>query len=184
MPGNAARASVVQTEADEQRYAKLVSNGWASPQRYEQAKAALDTAEAQLASAEADARVAENEATYLILVADADGTVRANGEVVARFERPHLWSHGDPFLYEVDIRDQDDVVHSYVGFRTIEKRGRELFLNGENLRLAGVLDQGFWPGTVYRASDEQLRADVAAAKELGFNLARKHVKVEDPRWYT
>src|SRR5215217_6258092 len=71
----AARASYVQTEADEQRYAKLVSNGWASRQRYEQAKAALDTAEAQLATAEADARVSENEATYSILVADADGTV-------------------------------------------------------------------------------------------------------------
>ncbi|MGC1563107.1 MAG: efflux RND transporter periplasmic adaptor subunit [Bradyrhizobium sp.] len=71
----AARASVVQTEADEQRYAKLVSDGWASRQRYEQAKAALDTAEAQLASAEADARLAENEATYSVLVADADGTV-------------------------------------------------------------------------------------------------------------
>jgi RND family efflux transporter MFP subunit len=71
----AARASVVQTEADEQRYAQLVSNGWASRQRYEQAKAALDTAAAQLASAEADARVAENEATYSVLVADADGTV-------------------------------------------------------------------------------------------------------------
>src|SRR2546423_1155210 len=71
----AARASYVQTEADERRYAKLVSDGWASRQRYEQAKAALDTAEAQLASAEAAARVAENEATYSILVADADGTV-------------------------------------------------------------------------------------------------------------
>jgi RND family efflux transporter MFP subunit len=71
----AARASVVQTEADEQRYAKLVSSGWASRQRYEQAKAALDTAEAQLATAEADARVAENEATYSVLVADAGGTV-------------------------------------------------------------------------------------------------------------
>jgi RND family efflux transporter MFP subunit len=71
----AARASFVQTEADEQRYAKLVSSGWASRQRYEQAKAALDTAEAQLATAEADARVAENEATYSVLLADADGTV-------------------------------------------------------------------------------------------------------------
>ena len=71
----AARASVVQTDADEQRYAKLVSNGWASRQRYEQAKAALDTAEAQLAAAEAEARVAENQATYSVLVADADGTV-------------------------------------------------------------------------------------------------------------
>jgi RND family efflux transporter MFP subunit len=71
----AARASVVQTDADERRYANLVSNGWASRQRYEQAKAASDTAEAQLAAAEAEARVAENEATYSVLVADADGTV-------------------------------------------------------------------------------------------------------------
>src|SRR5215216_7781830 len=71
----AARASFVQTEADEQRYARLVSNGWASRQRYEQAKAALDTAQAQLAAAEAEARVAENEATYSVLVADADGMV-------------------------------------------------------------------------------------------------------------
>jgi RND family efflux transporter MFP subunit len=71
----AARASVVQTDADERRYTNLVSNGWASRQRYEQAKAASDTAEAQLAAAEAEARVAENEATYSVLVADADGTV-------------------------------------------------------------------------------------------------------------
>jgi len=71
----AARASVVQTSADERRYADLVSNGWASRQRYEQAKAALDTARAQLASAEANARVVENEAAYSVLVADADGTV-------------------------------------------------------------------------------------------------------------
>lgn len=71
----AARATVVQTDADEQRYASLVSKGWSSRQRYEQAKAASDTAKAQLAAAEAEARVAENEATYSILVADADGTV-------------------------------------------------------------------------------------------------------------
>jgi RND family efflux transporter MFP subunit len=71
----AARASVVQTGADERRYAELVSKGWATRQRYEQAKAASDTAEAQLAAAEAEARVAENEATYSVLVADADGTV-------------------------------------------------------------------------------------------------------------
>ena len=71
----AARASLVQTDADEQRYAKLVSDGWASRQRYEQARAASDTAKAQVASVEADAVVAENQATYSVLVADADGTV-------------------------------------------------------------------------------------------------------------
>jgi RND family efflux transporter MFP subunit len=71
----AARATVVQTDADERRYANLVNDGWTSRQRYEQAKAASDTANAQLAAAEAEARVAENQATYSILVADADGTV-------------------------------------------------------------------------------------------------------------
>ena len=83
----AARASFVQLEADERRYASLVNKGWVSRQRYEQAKAALDTAEAQLAAAEAEARVAENEATYSVLVADADGTVVETlgepGQVVA-----------------------------------------------------------------------------------------------------
>jgi RND family efflux transporter MFP subunit len=71
----AARASVVQTDADETRFANLVRKGWVPRQRYEQAKAALDTAQAQLATAEADARVAENEATYSVLGADVDGTV-------------------------------------------------------------------------------------------------------------
>jgi RND family efflux transporter MFP subunit len=83
----AARASAVQTQADEQRYTKLVSDGWVSRQRYEQAKAASDTAKAQLDAAEAEARVAENEATYSTLVADADGTVVETlgepGQVVA-----------------------------------------------------------------------------------------------------
>ncbi|BCH15455.1 hemolysin secretion protein D [Mesorhizobium sp. L-2-11] len=72
----AARAVLVQASADEKRYAVLVQKELAAtPQRYEQAKATLDTATAQLAAAEAEARVAENEATYAVLVADADGTV-------------------------------------------------------------------------------------------------------------
>jgi RND family efflux transporter MFP subunit len=71
----AARASAVQTDADERRYASLLNKGWVSRQRYEQAKAASDTAKAQLSAAEAEARVAENEAAYSVLVADADGTV-------------------------------------------------------------------------------------------------------------
>jgi len=71
----AARAIVVQAEPDERRYASLLKDGWVPHQRYEQAKATLDTARAQLAAAEAEARVAENEATYSVLMADADGTV-------------------------------------------------------------------------------------------------------------
>lgn len=72
----AAQAVLFQAQADEKRYAALVKNGSAAtPQRYEQAKAALDTASAQLAAAEADAEVAENAAAYTVLLADSDGTV-------------------------------------------------------------------------------------------------------------
>ncbi|TIO05705.1 efflux RND transporter periplasmic adaptor subunit [Mesorhizobium sp.] len=71
----AARAMVVQTEPDERRYASLLKDGFVPRQRYEQATAALDTAKAQLAAAAAEARVAENEAAYAVLLADADGTV-------------------------------------------------------------------------------------------------------------
>ncbi|MFS2176937.1 efflux RND transporter periplasmic adaptor subunit [Rhizobium pisi] len=84
----AARAVLIQAQADEKRYSALVKNGLAAtPQRYEQAKAALDTAAAQLAAAEADAEVAENEAAYTVLLADADGTIVQTlgdpGQVVA-----------------------------------------------------------------------------------------------------
>jgi RND family efflux transporter MFP subunit len=84
----AVRAVLVQSRADEKRYAVLVKDGLgATPQRYEQAKSALDTAQAQFDAAEADAKVAENQAAYSTLVADADGTVVATfgetGQVVA-----------------------------------------------------------------------------------------------------
>lgn len=84
----AARAVLVQAKADEKRYAALVRSGLAAtPQRYEQAKTALDTAAAQLAVAEAEAKVAENEATYTTLVADSHGTIVTTlgepGQVVA-----------------------------------------------------------------------------------------------------
>lgn len=72
---DAAEAAVVQARADERRYADGVARGWASRQRYEQARALLDTATARLSAAKADAEVAENAVTYSTLVADMDGTV-------------------------------------------------------------------------------------------------------------
>ncbi|MDX3929864.1 MAG: efflux RND transporter periplasmic adaptor subunit [Shinella sp.] len=97
----AARAVLAQASADEKRYAVLVKNGLAAtPQRYEQAKAVLDTAAAQLAAAEAEAKVAENEATYSVLVADADGTVVETlaepGQVVAAGQTVVRLAHAGP----------------------------------------------------------------------------------------
>jgi len=71
----AARAQLVQAEMDETRYSRLVADGWASKQRYEQAKSTADTARAQLEAARALAEVARNETRYAVLRADADGTV-------------------------------------------------------------------------------------------------------------
>ncbi|MDQ0393421.1 efflux RND transporter periplasmic adaptor subunit [Labrys monachus] len=97
----AARAVLTQASADEQRYAALVKGGLAAtPQRYEQAKATLDTAAAQLAAAEAEAKVTENEATYSVLVADADGTVIETlaepGQVVSAGQAVVRLAHAGP----------------------------------------------------------------------------------------
>ena len=97
----AARAVLVQASADEKRYAALVKGGLAAtPQRYEQAKAALDTAQAQLEVAEAESDVAANEATYSTLTAGADGTVVATlgepGQVVAAGQTVVQLAHAGP----------------------------------------------------------------------------------------
>ena len=96
----AAQATVVQLEADERRYGSLRNSGWVSRQRYEQAKAALDTAAARLAAAEAEAQVAENEMTYSVLLADADGTVVETlgepGQVVSAGQTVVRLAHAGP----------------------------------------------------------------------------------------
>jgi beta-galactosidase/beta-glucuronidase len=115
----------------------------------------------------------------------AGRTVRFADEVEVEVERPRLWSPEEPVLYDLELRTAGgDAVSSYTAFRTIEARGGEILLNGRPRRLRGVLDQGFWPDGIYTApTDAAIRADVEAAKALGFDLARMHVKVADPRWY-
>jgi RND family efflux transporter MFP subunit len=96
----AARAAAIQARADEVRYRQLVAAGWASRQRYDQAKATFDTAIAQLAAAEAQADVARNEAGYSLLLADADGTVVETlaepGQVVAAGQTVVKLAHAGP----------------------------------------------------------------------------------------
>ncbi|WKN42557.1 glycoside hydrolase family 2 protein [Tunicatimonas pelagia] len=108
---------------------------------------------------------------------------------------PKLWSPDSPFLYDltVELTDADgnvvDKIESYFGMRkiSVEKADdgyNRLFLNNEPLFQLGPLDQGFWPDGLYTApSDAALKYDVEATKQMGFNMARKHVKVEPARWY-
>jgi RND family efflux transporter MFP subunit len=96
----AARAAAIQASADEVRYRQLAADGWASRQKYEQVKAAFDTAAAQLAAAEAQADVARHEAGYSLLLADADGTVVETlaepGQVVAAGQTVVKLAHAGP----------------------------------------------------------------------------------------
>jgi len=96
----AARALAAQARADEARYRQLTADGWVSRQRYDQAKAAIDSAEAQQAAAEAQADVARNEAGYSRLLADADGTVVETlaepGQVVAAGQTVVKLAHAGP----------------------------------------------------------------------------------------
>jgi len=100
---------------------------------------------------------------------------------------PQLWTPESPYLYTVVVQlescDGKDSVKSYTGLRTIEVQGTHLLLNGQQLYLRGVLDQGYWPESGYTApNDAALRRDVELTLEAGFTLARKHIKLEDPRW--
>jgi len=96
----AARALAAQARADETRYRQLTGDGWVSRQRYDQAKAAAESAEAQLTAAEAQADVARNEAGYSLLLADADGTVVATlaepGQVIAAGQTVVKLAHAGP----------------------------------------------------------------------------------------
>ena len=96
----AARATTIQARADEARYGKLVGEGWISRQRYEQAKSALDNAEAQLAAAQANAQLARNAEDYSVLVADADGVVMETlsepGQVVSAGQTVVRLAHAGP----------------------------------------------------------------------------------------
>ncbi len=133
-------------------------------------------------------------------VALADGkevaraTGLANAELVVPLTSVRLWSPKDPFLYElrVTLKDKDqarETISSYFGMRKISLRKdaqgiTRIALNDEFVYQVGVLDQGFWPDGIYTApTDEALRSDIEFVKSAGFNLIRKHVKVEPARWY-
>lgn len=104
----------------------------------------------------------------------------------------HSWSPENPFLYDVVLTFGQDKIQSYFAMRvfTIEKavgKTKEIpvfCLNHKPYFLMGVLDQGYWPDGLYTApSDEALIYDITTMKSMGFNMLRKHIKVENARWY-
>lgn len=103
--------------------------------------------------------------------------------------KPQLWSPDSPTLYDLEVRLNDDVVHSYVGIRQVGKvkdaKGHWRFtLNGKQIFHWGPLDQGWWPdGLLTPPSDEAMLFDIEWLQQAGFNMIRKHIKVEPRRYY-
>lgn len=127
-----------------------------------------------------------------VIVAESSGEF--GEELVLNIPDAKSWSPNQPHLYDFEISLKRgnrvvDVVKSYSALRKIsiglDENGMQVMeLNGKSLFQYGPLDQGWWPDGLYTApTDDALLFDIVKTKEMGFNMIRKHVKVEPARWY-
>ena len=124
----------------------------------------------------------------------AKASAPAGQVVYVPVKKPRLWSPDTPDRYQMSVRliargREADRVGSYAAMRKISVAQQadgvwRLQLNNRNLFHFGPLDQGYWPDGLYTApTDEALRFDIQKTKDWGFNMIRKHMKVEPARWY-
>lgn len=118
-----------------------------------------------------------------------EGVLIKGEETTLKIENFNSWSPESPYLYTVKYTYGNDIVDSYFGMRKfsigVDAKGtKRLFLNNEPYFHNGLLDQGYWSDGYYTApSDEALKYDIIKMKSLGFNMLRKHIKIEPLRWY-
>lgn len=121
----------------------------------------------------------------------ADRTARITVDLIVRgdLDPVHLWSPGSPNLYDLRVRllengRETDAVSTYFGMRKVEVKDGKVYLNNRPVYQRLILDQGYWPDSLLTPpSDEALRQDVQYTLDFGYNGARKHQKLEDPRYY-
>lgn len=145
------------------------------------------------AQATADASFSNNEGgNSTAFSGSASGA--AGKPLVIQIPNPQFWSPDHPRLYSLHVKltskgKVTDEVDSYFAMRKIsigkdENGITRMLLNNKFVFQVGPLDQGFWPDGIYTApTDAALKFDIEAEKKLGFNMVRKHVKVEPERWY-
>ena len=115
-------------------------------------------------------------------------------DLVLPVDNPKLWSPDNPFLYDlrISLLRKGKILDEVTGYFAMRKISLEpdengvlrMMLNNRFVFEYGPLDQGWWPDGLYTApTDEALLSDIIKTKEMGFNLIRKHVKVEPARWY-
>ncbi|MBE5892406.1 MAG: beta-galactosidase [Lachnospiraceae bacterium] len=131
-------------------------------------------------------------AATLTLTAKWDGEVAATKSIISKggffstqLELPevHLWEVGKGGLYDLEITYGEDTVKSYFGMRSTAFEGRKWLLNGKSVFQRTVLDQGFYPDGIYTApTEEALLHDIELSLAAGFNGARLHQKIFEPRF--
>jgi hypothetical protein len=132
--------------------------------------------------------IARSNSTVVGTISGAPGV-----ELLLSVPNPNLWSPTNPFLYDLEVTLSNgvtkvDSVTSYFGMRKISVGNSngylKMLLNNQFVFQFGPLDQGFWPDGIYTApTDDALKSDIEQEKLLGYNMVRKHIKVERSRWY-
>lgn len=132
---------------------------------------------------------ADGDLTVQKLIYDGDKLIADTTDTVVKLENVKEWSPENPFLYDVVFKYKDDEVHSYFGMRkfsvgTDYSGMPRLMLNNKPYFMNGLLDQGYYPdGFLTPPSNEAMEFDVKSVKNLGFNMLRKHIKIEPMLWY-
>ena len=127
--------------------------------------------------------------TAIVLLNGQEITVETDKDNVIKIDNPILWSPENPHLYEFVISNEVDKVESYFAMRKVsliknEKGKLVIALNNKEYFMKGVLDQGYYQdGLLTPNSDEDYINDIMLVKNLGFNVSRKHIKIESLRWY-
>ena len=133
-----------------------------------------------------------DEPITVIVCKNGEELCKADGKKFVTVQFPdarfHAWSPEDPYLYDLKIVSRRDMVESYFGMRKFSVKNVDgvlrLMLNNKPYFHNGLLDQGYWSDGLYTApTDEAMIFDITQMKKLGFNMLRKHIKVEPMRWY-
>lgn len=132
---------------------------------------------------------ADGNITVQKLIYDGENLIADTTDTVVKLENVKEWSPENPFLYDVVFKYKDDEVHSYFGMRkfsvgTDDNGMPRLMLNNKPYFMNGLLDQGYYPdGFLTPPSNDAMEFDVKSVKNLGFNMLRKHIKIEPMLWY-
>ncbi|WP_053598470.1 glycoside hydrolase family 2 protein [Bacillus sp. FJAT-18017] len=116
------------------------------------------------------------------------GTIENSSlKTIVEMPEMRLWSPAEPYLYELDIcvkaNGETDHYSTVFGCRNVEYKDGKVYLNHEPIYIRGALDQAFYPETIYSApSESYIKKEIELAKQMGFNLLRKHIKVEIPEY--